>query len=805
VFNLTPTTALDDIFISKLDANGNFVWAKQLKGALFEGGYAITVDGSGNVYTTGFFAGTVDFDPGLGTFNMVSVNNSDIYISKLDANGNFVWAKQLSGSSQSLSESIALDNSGNIFLTGYFRNSIDVDPGTATFNMTAAGELDAFLVKLDNNGNFVWAKQFGGSGVDRGHELSLDASGNIYLIGDFENTVDFDSGPAVLNFTSAGNTDIFISKFDNNGNLIWAKQIGGPDHDIGYSVKPDAMGNVYSTGFFNQTVDFDPAFPVYNLSSPGGNDAYVLKLGHCLNSTAANLNVVSCSSYTLNGQTYTLNGTYTQVLTNVAGCDSIITLNLSIGSSTYTTAAVACDSYTWEGQTYTNNGFYSVRLIDANGCDSIRNLNLIIKKKVFSTINASVCEGQQYEGYNVSGNYTDIYTAANGCDSIRTLQLIVKPKLSSTVNATICEGQQYEGYNVSGSYTNIYTAANGCDSIRTLQLTVKLKSNSTIRAAICEGEQYEGYNVSGSYANIYTAANGCDSIRTLNLFVNPRKFTSLNVKVCQGQSYYAGGDTQTISGTYKDTLSGYLGCDSIITTNLTVASIPKPYLGSDRNLCSGTSITLNPGTFSSYSWQNMSNMQSFIADTAGIYWVTVKDNNNCSATDTIEIKNILPVPFDFLKQADSICQYEKLRIESSNSYSSYQWSTGSAQSFTTVDKPGTYTLKVQDTNGCIGRDTVQVYQKYCNHGFFVPSAFTPNNDGKNDVFRPLLFGNVIKYKFTIYNRWGQKVFETTDLQKSWNGNFNGIPQSAFVFIWECFYQLEGGNPSFQKGTVTLIR
>ena len=104
----------------------------------------------------------------------------------------------------------------------------------------------------------------------------------------------------------------------------------------------------------------------------------------------------------------------------------------------------------------------------------------------------------------------------------------------------------------------------------------------------------------------------------------------------------------------------------------------------------------------------------------------------------------------------------------------------------------------------MGSDTILISPKICNYGLFVPSAFTPNDDGKNDVFRPLLFGKIVKYRFVIYNRWGEKVFETADPRKAWDGKFNGMPQSSFVFVWQCFYQLEGGPPSFQMGTVTLM-
>ena len=116
-----------------------------------------------------------------------------------------------------------------------------------------------------------------------------------------------------------------------------------------------------------------------------------------------------------------------------------------------------------------------------------------------------------------------------------------------------------------------------------------------------------------------------------------------------------------------------------------------------------------------------------------------------------------------------------------------------------------YWLEVVDVNSCTGRDTVLVNPKECMNGFFVPSAFTPNGDRKNDDFKPLLFGNVKKYKLTIYNRWGQVFFQTTEQFKGWDGKIAGILQPTGAFVWTCSYQFEGEEQKIEKGTVTLIR
>jgi uncharacterized membrane protein YqhA len=273
VFNLTSSVS-SNVFISKLDALGNFVWAKAIGGSIANG---IVLDASGNIYTTGNFQGIADFDPGVGLFNLTSAGQGDVFISKLDSSGNFVWAKAIGGTGFETGNSIALDASGNVITTGYFDGTADFDPGAGQFNITSSGNKDIFVSKLNSTGNFVLAKTMGGTGSDRSWGIALDSSANVLIIGDFESTADFDPGAGLFNLVSLGINDIFIAKLDAAGNFLWAKAMGGTNSDIGYSVKIDASNNVYTTGAFNLTVDFDPGAAVFNLTSAGGNDIFISK------------------------------------------------------------------------------------------------------------------------------------------------------------------------------------------------------------------------------------------------------------------------------------------------------------------------------------------------------------------------------------------------------------------------------------------------------------------------------------------------------------------------------------------------
>lgn len=256
-----------------------FSWAKNMGGSNQETGGGIAVDNTGNVYTTGFFRGTTDFDPGPGTYNLTAEGTGlGAFISKLDANGNFVWAIELDGTEWERGFGIAVDTDGNIYSTGYFDGTVDFDPGPGTANLSSSNS-GAYILKLDTDGNFIWAKSTSGLEYEYGRAIAVDNTQNVYVTGEFSGTVDFDPGPGVTTLTDTNpNGDVFILKLDAAGDFEWAKSHGGPSDDVARSIKADAAGNVYTTGGFHSTIDFDPGAGVFNLTSAGGRDGFISKL-----------------------------------------------------------------------------------------------------------------------------------------------------------------------------------------------------------------------------------------------------------------------------------------------------------------------------------------------------------------------------------------------------------------------------------------------------------------------------------------------------------------------------------------------
>ena len=266
-----------DAFLSKFDSGGNFLWARTWGGTGEDGGYSVAADASGNACVTGNFDGTVDFDPGPGLDNRTSNGYFDAFLSKFDSSGNFLWVHTWGGSIVDSGHSVAADAWGNVYVAGYSGSTVDFDPGPGVDDHTSNGDHDASLSKFDSSGVFLWARTWGGTGPDVGYSVAADASANVYVAGYFEGTVDFDSGPGVDNHTSNGSDDASLSRFDSDGNLIWARTWGGTGDDRGVSVSTDVSGNVCAVGYFQDTADLDPGPGLDNHTSNGDYDVFLSK------------------------------------------------------------------------------------------------------------------------------------------------------------------------------------------------------------------------------------------------------------------------------------------------------------------------------------------------------------------------------------------------------------------------------------------------------------------------------------------------------------------------------------------------
>jgi len=278
IYNLSSAGDYD-ISITKLSPSGDLIWAKSIGSTGTDYGYDIDVDHGGNIYVTGRFTGTVDFDPNGGTTNLTSYGDGDIFICKYSSAGNLVYAKQFGGPYLDEGHSLVVDANSNVYATGDFDIVADFDPTGGTYTLNGLSCTNLYVVKLGTDGNMLWAKNTSGPG--QGFSIALDNSGYVVTTGPFYGTMDFDPTAATDNLTSFGEFDIFLWKLDAVGNHVWVKQMGsdnaGGGFDCGNGVAIDGSGNIYSTGFFIGTADFDPGPATFNLTA-GNYDAYISKL-----------------------------------------------------------------------------------------------------------------------------------------------------------------------------------------------------------------------------------------------------------------------------------------------------------------------------------------------------------------------------------------------------------------------------------------------------------------------------------------------------------------------------------------------
>ena len=314
---------------------------------------------------------------------------------------------------------------------------------------------------------------------------------------------------------------------------------------------------------------------VYTTTAANGCDS-IVTLHLTINETQyAEESITACDSYAWNGETYTASGDYVYTTTAANGCDSIVTLHLTINQTQYAEETVtACDSYEWNGQTYATTGAYTYTTTATNGCDSIVTLHLTINQTQYAEEAVVACDSYAWNGetYTASGEYTYTTTATNGCDSIVTLHLTINKTQYAEEAVTACDSYTWNGetYTESGNYVYTTTAKNGCDSIVTLHLIINATQYAEETVTACDAYIWNGetYTESGEYTYNTTAANGCDSVVTLHLTINATKYAEETVTACD--SYTWNGETYTESGEYVYTTTAANGCDSIVTLHLTI-------------------------------------------------------------------------------------------------------------------------------------------------------------------------------------------------------------------------------------------
>ncbi len=449
----------------------------------------------------------------------------------------------------------------------------------------------------------------------------------------------------------------------------------------------------------------------------------------------------ACGSYTwLDGNTYTSsNNTATDTLINSAGCDSVITLNLTISTGTTSSKTdSACGNYLWNGNNYSVSGIYQDTIPNSNGCDSVMTLNLTIKNNTSSSKTDTACAMYSWNGntYSASGIYFDTIPNSIGCDSVMTLNLTINNPDSGSESVTDCISYTWAAdgntYDSSGIYTATLTGAKGCDSIATLQLTITSGSDSTYNETACVSYTWQGNVLTAS--GIYTDSLSCGGILTLNLTIN-NSTSSVETDTACG-SYSWNGNTYSASGTYLDTIPNASGCDSLMTIILTIKN--------------NTSSFQTAAACGSYSW----NGNTYSA--SGIYYDTIPNTNGC---DSSMILNLT------IKNSTS-------GSESITECNSFLW----AADGNTYTSDGTYTATLTGVNGCDSTAILNLTISLGNDTTYYETACNSFNWQGNILYSSGIYtdtlscGAVLTLNLTINNSTSSSQTATACESYFWNGN-----------------------------------
>jgi hypothetical protein len=259
-----------DGFILRLYPTGSPVWVAQVGGPLRDECIGVDVDSLGYVYATGYFESTSWFSTDYDMFSRTSTGERDVFITKIEPWGVFDWITQAGGPNDDIGMSVAIDASGNSYVTGTFWGNPTF--GTTT-TLTNTGYWDSFVAKVSPTGNWLWAKQSVSAASEWGYDIAVDGSANVYITGSYE--LDITLGTTILSTGGLINKNFYTAKLDTNGNWLWAVGAGGSGQDWAYSLAVDTGGNVYLTGNFDST---DAAFGSTVLISQGWADVFVAML-----------------------------------------------------------------------------------------------------------------------------------------------------------------------------------------------------------------------------------------------------------------------------------------------------------------------------------------------------------------------------------------------------------------------------------------------------------------------------------------------------------------------------------------------
>jgi len=653
---------------------------------------AVSKDANGNIYTTGYFGGYCQFSD---IISLTSAGASDIFIMKSFPSGQVDWVKSAGGYGNDWGVSIITDDLGNSYVTGYFYATADF--GTQT--LTSAGGQDIFIAKYDSTGNLIWAVQAGGNGLDISNNITLDNIGNIIVTGQFVGTSTFGTTTITSLIdpqTSQYVMNSFVAKYDTIGNFIWVKQGMSDKNCRGISVTTDDVGNIYSTGQYSDTLQFDNIHyndifnSIYLIKfNAAGNEQWFKKIGGSINNMAYDITTDNSNHILLTGEVhgalhfydnsnYVLTNTYDyQVFVAKFNTIGDLLWAISDGSESDVSSKTVC----------------------------VNNLDEIFIAGDFK------CRFSEYadvygQGTFNSVGYDDVFITKYDENGQRQWMRNFGGKKEDHLHGMVISDNKPV---MVGSFNNVLVMPIGGGLVNNNH---EVNYNYSI-FEVNGGVPYCGYNTYWNFSEL--ESYGSSDIFILNA-INPNRppydYYKRTGTGCDRP--YVGcciGDDYSVDDMCVNPIEGCGDVDLVACTNTSSAyNYNFPLYSQCPNF--------------TYHWSTGSNSKLFSVDTSGFYFVTVTSEDGCfQSSDSVEaivhplpevpwISDNLgfgtnsPVPYTIFACADSV-----VLTGSNITTQEFYWTPGFPQndSVITVYNSGYYTFYVIDSNGCVSSNYVYVY------------------------------------------------------------------------------------------------
>jgi len=399
IANETATGNAENLFVLKLDAQGNYLWHHVSQTSHFSRAYKCAVDDSGAVYAVGEFSNDVDFS-GIGTDVRTGQGSYDAFIFKLDEAGNYQWARNYGNSNFEYIRAAHFDGK-HLVVSGYFQDSLNIDPGQSNLTVNTSFSFSSYVQKIDPQGNQVWGDEVGTGRIEI-RDITSNAIGDITLAGYANSQTTFNLYNCPDTLSNQGR-DVLALTFDSTNTRTWVKVWNSPGDDWANGITTVNPLERLIAGTFIKQLDLDTTGGSFLYGEGNGYEGFILKNSKCYE--PIHLVTVTCDSYTSpSGKTWRSSGLYYDTIFNSRGCDTIYTIDLNLGQSSQTTLTTsACESYlSPAGKQYTTSGSYIDTLTNGSGCDSLITINLTINTRPDTAVNYT---GDSLTAQTIGANY----------------------------------------------------------------------------------------------------------------------------------------------------------------------------------------------------------------------------------------------------------------------------------------------------------------------------------------------------------------------------------------------------------------